>query len=797
MNHFRSLLSCVIILFWMASPTTAQELSQTIRGTIIDQDTKIPLIGANILVLGTTDPKGATTDVEGYFKIEKVPLGRVSLQVTYLGYESAILSEIMVTSGKEVVLNVALVESIESLEEVVVVAKLDKENPLNEMATVSARSFSVEETSRYAASFYDPARMALNYAGVAIGGGTDDLNNEIVVRGNSPKGILWRLEGIEIPNPNHFASLGSSGGGVSMLSSTMLTNSDFYTGAFPAEFGNALSGVFDVRLRNGNNEKNEYAFMLSVLGLEAGIEGPFSKNSKASYLLNYRYSTLGLLTQLGLNLVDDDDVTYQDLSFKINLPTSKAGTFALFGLGGNNSISFEPARDASQWQFSGNGGYREVETVGTLGLSHRKVLTEKSYLQSVAIVSNNQYRGEGFFLEVDDNYRRIVDDVENFDNFVFRVKTTYTHKLNAKSTIRAGAIFSYESFVLDEQELDFSTNELFTIYDNKGSGTRNQAFAQWKYRFNPKWTLNTGFHLTHLGVNDKISFEPRLALQYQMNPRQKLSAALGIHSKPEHIALYVAKGNLPNGETIIPSPDLDMTKSLHAVLGYDWKLFNNLRLKTELYYQYLYQVPVTNDVSITGFKSALNALNVWELVGTEALVNDGTGRNFGVDITLEKFFSKGSYFMVTTSLFDSKFKGKNGKTFNTRFNSNYLLNVIGGKEFKVGKNKKNRFGLNMKFVLTGGNRDTPIDVATSRQVGRPVYKLDELNTIRLPNYTRIDGGVNYRINGRKMSHNIRLDIQNVLNRENVQQRFFNVSSGNYFDQTQSGLIPVFSYRIEF
>ncbi len=797
MNQFRRILSWVILLFWITNPTTAQELSQTIRGTIVDQDTKIPLIGANILVLETADPKGATTDLEGYFKIEKVPLGRISLQVTYLGYEPAILSEIMVTSGKEVVLNVALAESIESLEEVVVVAKLDKENPLNEMATVNARSFSVEETSRYAASFYDPARMALNYAGVAIGGGTDDLNNEIVVRGNSPKGILWRLEGIEIPNPNHFSSLGSSGGGVSMLSSTMLTNSDFYTGAFPAEFGNALSGVFDVRLRNGNNEKNEYAFMLSVLGLEAGIEGPFSKNSKASYLLNYRYSTLGLLTKLGLNLVDDDDVIYQDLSFKVNVPTAKAGTFGLFGLIGNNSSSFEPARDSTKWENNDGEGYQEGETVGTIGLSHRLVLTEKSYLQTIAILSNNQYRGEAFFLEADDNYRRTVEDVENFDNFVFRAKTTYTHKLNAKSTIRAGAIFSYEKFTLDEQEFDFSTNELFTLFDNKGSGTRNQAFAQWKYRFNPQWTLNTGFHVTHLGINNRISFEPRLALQYQMNPRQKLSAALGIHSKPEHIALYLSETILPDGRTISPNPDLDMTKSLHAVLGYDWKLFNNYRLKTELYYQYLYQVPVTDDTSITGFRSALNTLSVWELVRTEALVNDGTGRNLGVDITLEKFFSKGSYFMVTASLFDSKFKGKNGTSFNTRFNSNYLLNVIGGKEFKIGKEKKNRFGLNLKYILTGGNRDTPIDVAASMQQGQAIYKLAELNTLRLPNYTRIDLGVNYRINGPRMSHNIRLDIQNVLNRENVQQRFFNPSSGSYFDQTQSGLIPVFSYRIEF
>ena len=389
MNTIKFLILFVCMTY-MGNFLSAQELTQTIRGTIVDQDSKMPLIGANVLILNTMNPQGATTDLEGYFKIENVKVGRVNLEVSYLGYETSILSEVMVTSGKEVVLNIELIESVENLNEVVVIAKLDKENPLNEMATVSARSFSVEETSRYAASFYDPARMALNYAGVAIGGGTDDLNNEIVVRGNSPKGVLWRLEGIEIPNPNHFSNLGSSGGGISMLSSTMLTNSDFYTGAFPAEFGNATSGAFDVRLRNGNNEKREYAFMLSVLGLEAGIEGPFSKDSNASYLLNYRYSTLGLLTQLGLNIVDDDEVTYQDLAFKISIPTAKMGTFGIFGLGGKNSASFEPAKDSIQWPLTGSDGegFSEKETVGTIGLSHKIAFSGKSYLQTIAIASN-------------------------------------------------------------------------------------------------------------------------------------------------------------------------------------------------------------------------------------------------------------------------------------------------------------------------------------------------------------------------------------------------------------------------
>ena len=270
-NLFNTLLTLGFLL--AALCPQAQELTQTIRGNVLDKENQKSLIGAEVVVLTTEPIMGNTTDLDGYFRIEKMPVGRHILQVNYLGYEPITIPNLLVTSGKEIVLNLELLESAVQLEVAVVVAKHDKTGTLNEMATVSARSFSVEETARYAGSFYDPARMATNYAGVAVGA-SDDLTNEIVVRGNSPRGVMWRLEGVEIPNPNHFSAMGNSGGGISMLSSSTLANSDFYTGAFPVEFGNALSGVFDLNLRKGNNEKREYAFML---GVEVAEEGPFAE----------------------------------------------------------------------------------------------------------------------------------------------------------------------------------------------------------------------------------------------------------------------------------------------------------------------------------------------------------------------------------------------------------------------------------------------------------------------------------------------------------------------------------------
>ncbi|MEM7037326.1 MAG: carboxypeptidase-like regulatory domain-containing protein, partial [Bacteroidota bacterium] len=288
----RSLFS-VLALLCLTISGFAQTPHQTIRGTVRDVDTQQALAGATVTLRdGATVLKGAITDAEGSFRFTEVPIGRHSIQVAFTGYEAAFLEQLMLTSGKEMVLEIPLTESMTeaALEDVVITDEASTGDPINEMATLSARSFSVEETKRYAAAVFDPARMAQNFAGVMSSG--FDMENEIVIRGNSPRYMLWRLEGIEIPNPNHFGGMGSSGGPISMLSSSTLGNSDFYTGAFPAEFGNALSGVFDLRFRRGNNEQREFSFMVGALGIEASAEGYFSKKSRASYLINYRYSTL-------------------------------------------------------------------------------------------------------------------------------------------------------------------------------------------------------------------------------------------------------------------------------------------------------------------------------------------------------------------------------------------------------------------------------------------------------------------------------------------------------------------------
>ena len=794
--------SLVLLGFILLAQTLfGQNFTQNIRGSVVDKESQMPLIGAEVAVLSTSPMLGTATDLDGQFRLENLPVGRHTVQVTYLGYEPLVLPNLLLTSGKELVLKLELVESTVTLEVATVTAQLDKSEALNEMATVSARSFSVEETARYAFSAFDPARMAQNFAGVTQGS-SDDLSNEIVIRGNSPRGVMWRLEGIEIPNPNHFGTMGNSGGGISMLSSSTLSNSDFYTGAFPAEFGNALSGVFDLNMRNGNNEQREYAVMLGALGLEAAAEGPFKEGGRGSYLVNYRYSTLALLDAAGLSPAGDVLPKYSDVSFKFNLPTERAGTFALFGLGGQNTVMFSPEADSSKW---GNDaefdewGFDETQRMGTIGLSHRILLNDQSYLRTVAIASTETLEEEDYWLDPEQDYRRVYDFKNDVTSNAYRFSTMYNQKFNARNTLRMGLIFSHLTFdftLFDDDNFDDEKGEnQILLFQNKGNTSFVQAYSNWKHRFNDRWTLNTGLHYSQLLLNNEFSIEPRAALQWKVDDRQSLSASVGLHSKMEHLATYLFEGTLPDGTVRTPNDELGLSKSMHAVLGYDRRLGENMRLKTELYYQHLFDQPVENLPGSTN--SIVNAFDIWDIIYAEKTINGGTGRNYGLDLTLEKFFSQNYYFLVTGSLFESKYTPIDDQEYPTRFDGRYSLNVLGGKEFKVGRNKKNILGFNGKFILAGGNRYTPIDLEASIAEGEQVLFEDRRFEAKAGDYARFDLGVSYRINRSKLTHTIMLDIQNVTNRLNIYTLYYDDDTKQIEEYTQTGLFPIFNYRVEF
>jgi hypothetical protein len=756
----------------------AQQLFQTIRGKVVDKESKIPLIGVTLVIEASVPPLGTITNVNGEFRFEKLNVGRYNIVVSCLGYESKTIPDIILGAGKEVVLNIEITESVIELNEVVINGKAHKAESLNKMSSVSARSFTVEETKRYAGSINDPARMAVSFAGVT---GDPDGNNDIVVRGNSPRGMLWRLEGIEIPNPNHFAEEGSSSGPISILNSTTLDNSDFFTGAFPAEYGNAYSGVFDINLRKGNNQKKEYSFQAGFLGTDCSIEGPFTKKYTGSYLLNYRYSTLAILNSIGIRIEGFAVPKFQDLTYNLYFPTKRTGTFTLFGIGGISNIHEEDKIYENNFETD----------MGVIGVSHQYHLNNKTYLKSVLAVTATLNKWK--YTEDDDATDFYYEGQEDFTYKTIKASVSLNKKINARNTAKTGIIYSDLNFNLFDKDYSLEDSVLVTNIDRKGRTGLWQGYAGWKYRPTKKLTFNSGMHLMYFLLNSNYSVEPRIGVRWEITPKQYLSAGFGMHSKIETITNYYAQKELEDGKIGMPNKNIDLAKAIHYVMGYENRITKNLYLKLELYYQYLYKIPIEDND--TSYFSALNYS--WGYTSTP-LVNKGTGYNYGLELTLEKFFDNNYFFLFTCSLFDSKYTGGDGIVRNTVYNGNYVANMLAGKEFPVGKKTSgNNLSINVRGIWAGGRRYTPVHENLSREKGYTVRDWTRPFAGQFEDYVRFDLKISYKRNRKHTTRYWELDIQNATNNMNV--------SGNYWDRTidgvttwtQLGIVPVFNYRIEF
>lgn len=762
---------------------TAFGQTQIIRGTIKDVDSKSALIGATVQILNHDPLIGGVTDLDGDFRLSGVPYGRFDLLVQSVGYQEKVIPNILVTAAKEVVLTIEMVESIEKLEAVVVTAQQAKSEVLNEMALVSARTFSVEETQRFAGSFNDPARLVSSYAGV---GSNAEGNNDIVVRGNSPKGILWRLEGVEIPNPNHFANEGSSGGPINALNSNMLANSDFFTGAFAPEYGNALSGVFDMKYKKGNNETREYTASASTLGIDFTAEGPFKKGYGGSYIANYRYSSLQLIDDLGL--VDFGGVPkYQDAALNISLPINQNNQVSIFGLGGISSISGEEAHD------NGDPAYRGVfgSKMGVLGVSHVHFFSNKAFLKTTLAYTGTELTSEDEY--VNDDMEYFVDNSANIQKHTFRALTTYNYKFSAKHKLETGLILSRMAYQADATSYNSDIDKLENVLSDDGHAETVQAFTSWKYRMNDAWTMTSGVHYLYFHLNQSHSVEPRVAVRWKASTKSAFNAGMGIHSKLSTVSTYLARFPQENGTILQPNKDLKPSRAAHFVLGYDYQINPLTYIKAEAYYQYLFDVPVENDPA-----SAYSLLNESDTYGSIPLVNDGTGRNYGVEFTLERFFSKGFYYMNTISLYQSLYTGKDGIERSTAFNGNYIVNFIGGKEFSVGKPSKNKvMFVNTKIGLLGGGRYTPIDLNSSRAAGYQVDDESNMLASRGEDVFFMNLSIGVRRNKGNTTRELKLDANNITNNQALVREYYLQPTEEIEKSYQLPMIPNIIYTFKF
>lgn len=784
----------IIVCLFLGSLTSWAQLTQTLRGRVVDKDSKQPLIGANIIVLESDPFIGTTADLDGYFKLEHIPIGRIAVKVSYIGYEDIVLPNIELNSSKQAVLQLEMQENAILGKEVVVTADRDKTETLNQMATVSARTFSVEESQRYAGSLNDVSRMAQNFAGVGI---VNDQRNDLIIRGNSSFGVLYRLEGIDIPNPNHFSFQGSTGGPISILNNNVLSNSDFFTGAFPAEYGNAYAGAFDLHLRNGNDQKHEFLGQMGFNGAEFMAEGPLSRKSRASYLVNYRYSTLELFKLMGLSFGTVAVPQYQDGNFHINLP-DKHGKWDVFGLGGVSNIAFlDSEKDPDDLFFDNQGEDLYYGTsMAAVGLSRTQLIGTKSYLKATLSWS---YNG-----------RSIVNDTLNSVGAAYNVYRNdskegkyslmlmYNRKFNNKHTTRIGSFNDLLFFNMKENIWIESLQEYFARSDFKGTTWLLQPFVQHQYRPGEKWTINGGMHFLIFLLNESFTIEPRLGVKYRAAPRLTLGAAYGRHGQLPPMLLYFRKTQKANGETIIRNRDLTPLLSDHYVVSADYRVSEQTHVKVEAYYQILSNVPID---SLNTTYSVLNQGANFDFSYPQRLVNEGGGRNYGVEITLERFLNRGFYYLLTASLFNSEYSAQNGNIYSTAFNGNQSYSLLAGKEWRLTKNldAKNQLKLTVDARLSyaGGLRYTPLNRSATDLTGAAVYDYNQHFAKRYPDYFRPDVRIALKMNGKKITQEWAVDLQNVINRKNIFSREFSSQSLQLEDRYQLGFLPVVLYRVYF
>lgn len=755
-----------------------------IRGTVVDFASGSPLISASVVVLNIQPWVGASTNNEGGFVLPSLSVGRYDIQVSCLGYETVTHREVMVSSAKETFLNISLRENVQQLDEIVIRSTVNKDKPLNTMATVGARMLSVDESSRYAGGFDDPARLVTAFAGVT----GNVRSNGIAIRGNSPQFLQWRLEGLEMPNPTHFSNvLGVGGGILTALSSQVLDNSDFMTGAFPAEYGNALSGVFDMQLRSGNNYQREHTVQIGPLGLEYASEGPFVKGGKASYLFNYRYSSVATIGKLLPDLAGEAaGMRYQDLSFKLNFPTRKAGTFSVWGISILDKFVRTPPEDVEEWENNnkGWGDSRQTKLMGGIG---HKLLFANGYWKTSLGANLTKEKMIFEHWGVDGSKYPTIDFDES--NWKFILNSFINKKFSASHVNRTGItvtsmLYDLDYYMSPDVEI-FPPDPMRNIARSKGNSMLLSAYSQSTLRFGERWNVNVGLHAQHFLLNKQTTLEPRVGVKWQLAPGHSFGAAYGLHSRHEKLDYYFIR---INDEYV--NQKLKLGKAHHLSFGYDWAISNNLHLKIEPYYQYLYDIAVMRD----GVGSIINYQNFYLM---EALTGKGKGKNYGIELTFERYLNKGYYYMFTGSLFRSLYSGGNGEWHSTRLDRKFLFNLLGGREWTLGKKKDKLLSVNLRLSYQGGERYTPFDIEASQEAEKVIYDNSNVygkhyNPVLLVHFT-----ASYKIYKRKLAHEFAIKMINATGVKEWGDPYYNYYDNKPVVYRIAISIPNIYYKIEF
>ncbi|MDP5172564.1 MAG: TonB-dependent receptor [Bacteroidia bacterium] len=811
MKHLSLLfIFCALAVF--SQPVLAQSGTQNIRGRVVDKESEAPIQSAQIITFKDDGGIiGAYSDDFGFYELKNVPVGYRTVIFSALSYDTVSMRP-FITSGSELVLDMSLDPRPITANEVTIEAGREEDVNNEHAASVSQISIAFDPGLQASGTREDPVRQAVISPSVQ---GADDSRNDLVVRGNSPSGVLYRMEGINIPNPNHFAVPGTGGGPQSLLNNKYLKRADFYTGGFPANYGNGTAAVFDMWMRNGNDSKHEVSLQLGFLGTEASIEGPISKEKRSSYLVTYRYSTLQLFSFMGINVGTSAVPQYQDLGFRFYFPRKKGGYLAFWGIGGMSTIdiilSNEVAPDTSTLIYGANDRDQYFSTnTGMTGVTYVQPIGTRAKFQAGAAVSH-----QGVLTHHDYISRRVVNNAFVYDSLPpildyqfqenkIHAYLQYNRTLDANKRHRLQAGINFDYYMMRYQD---SARQVITqpapalgTWRLRWNASTNaplvQPYVQYRFLANERLSLFAGVTSLYWGLNDN-SFspvEPRLGMDFRANEKHTLSFAASLHSQIQTPYMYFYGFETIDGVPQEVNRDLGLTKSIHLIVGDSWQITPKVRLKAEAYYQYLYDIPV--ETKISSF-SVINAGSGFNRLFPDTLVNGGTGRNMGLEVMLTRRFVDGYYYILSGTLYDSKYRGSDEVWRNTTFNGRYAMTAVGGKGIELGAlNSQLVFGASVTYA--GGRWYGPVDNEASARELEIIYVDATVNTEQFRPYFRADAKINYRWNRPKVTHEFAIDFVNLFGIQNILTLTYNPNDPggqNIREEYQLGFLPIFYYKL--
>lgn len=762
----------------MLSPllSSAQPPLATLVGQVVDGGSGRPVLGASVFLVPGNISLTASTDSAGYFRIAAIPVGHYALRATAVGFDTLEVPELWLRTGKQSRERMELTPSTALLGSVTV-SPMAREQP----SPLGVRPFTVEQSLRWPATFLDPGRLVAALPGVV---NANDQADHLIIRGNSPNANVWTLQGVEIVNPSHTGNAGTasdlptlSGGGVNILSAQMLGTSQLLTGVLPMANGNAMGGVLDMHLRNGNAREQEWTVQAGLLGLDLSTEGPIGKSGRSSYLANYRYSTVGILGALGVDL-GDEAINFQDLSFHVALGVGKRGEAHLFGLGGNSSNIFEAVHDTMQWEVDKDSRNIDYSSgMGAVGGSIRVPVGKRSMLTStIAISEIDQERTE----------ERLLPDYST--DTLYDVELS-ERKLSGMAQVD-GAVGARFHYTVGGSAMQRRVN---TTLDPDLSGWLLRPWLSGRWNFSERLQATLGLGWSWFTFNDDHAPEPRATLEWRMRHNRKLALAYGLRSQlPEWQVMRVGiAGALDNNAGI------GLTRAQDVVLGYDHPLNDRLWFHAEAYYQQLLQVPVLNSAFRDARLNVFSLVNTWDEPVPYPLSSTGTATNGGVELSVRHGFANNFFYHANVSLYGSKYTDATGSTEDSRWDGNYIVNLFGGKEFKKVKEDRVRtWGVSGRLNLSGGPRGIPVNVRLSQAVGSTAYD-GSLWSEQLGTCYRIDLRIYLKKDRKGRTGMWSIDLQNVTNAQNPSFHYFDGRMGEVVTKYQLGIIPNLSYRIEF